>query len=92
MAHKQQSLDLNFNVPAEPPESLGIQEEVASVWGLPIGKFVELNLRTGSIRTLRGKLELNTAPDFPWNAKEVLNLKINKVSFRSRDIEHWRLV
>jgi hypothetical protein len=80
-------LDAAFNpAPAAPPE---LRDEIARAWGLPLGERVEISLRDGSVDTLAGVLELAAAPDFPWNPRQPLRLRVAGFVFSSRDIGRW---
>lgn len=72
--------------PAAPPE---LRAEIAAVWGLPLGERVEVDLRDGSVDALTGTLELAASPDFPWNPREPLQLRIAGIVFSSRDLARW---
>lgn len=72
--------------PAAPPE---IRDEIARTWSLPLGESVEVCLRDGQIDAIRGRLEIASAPDFPWDPHQPLQLRIAGYTFSSRDIEHW---
>lgn len=82
---------LPFDTPASdvaggPPE---LRDEVAAMWGLPLGERVEVTLRGAQVDALRGVLELATAPSYPWNPREPLQLRIAGFPFSSRAIERW---
>ncbi len=82
-------LDAPFQpAPAAPPD---LRAEIACVWGLPLGERVELSLRGESLDTLTGVLELAAAPDFPWNPRQTLRLRVNGYAFDSRAITRWSL-
>lgn len=92
MSEHQTDLPLGtgFNLePAAPPE---LRDEIAQVWGLPIGQRVAGSLRNGQVERVAGVLELAAAPDFPWNPRQALRLRIAGCDFSSRDIEHWKLL
>ena len=83
------SLEIAYSpAPATPPE---LRDEIAQLWALPLGQRVEVCLRghgaTPSAAT--GKLELRSAPDYPWNPKQPLHLGVAGLEFSSRDIERW---
>lgn len=75
--------------PGAPPE---LREEIASAWGLPLGRQVAVSFRDGKFAGVAGVLELAAAPDYPWNPRQPLRLRVAGCDFSSRDIEHWRLV
>ncbi len=83
-------LDTTFSLaPEAPPE---LRDEIARVWGLPLGKRVAVSLRNNQLEAVTGVLELAAAPDFPWNSRQALRLRIVGCDFSSRDIERWTLV
>lgn len=83
----QLPLDANSDLaPAAPPE---LRDEIARTWGLPIGERVEVRLRNDAIDALVGVLELAAAPEFPWNPRDPLSLRIAGFGFSSRDIAQW---
>jgi hypothetical protein len=75
--------------PSAPPE---LRDEIARAWSLPLGERVEVSFRDGQLDTLAGVLELAAAPDFPWNPREPLTLRIAGFVFSTRDIERWTRV
>lgn len=78
--------------PVEAPPHL--RDEIARVWGLPLGERVEITFRPAfPITSLSGRLELRSAPAcYPWNAREPLALRVAGQDFTSRDIERWSLL
>ncbi len=72
--------------PSAPPE---LRDEIARAWGLPLGERVEITLRNDSLDTITGLLELISVPDFPWNPRQPLQLRVNGFEFDSRAIERW---
>lgn len=89
MPEHQASLpfDLSYQpAPGAPPE---MRDEIAHVWGLPIGAHAEITLRDESLDTVSGLLELVSTPDFPWNPRQPLQLRVNGFVFDSRAIERW---
>lgn len=82
--------DTLFSVESSPPPDL--REEIARTWGLPLGERVEVTLRDGQIDTLTGVLELVAAPDFPWDPRQPLTLRIAGFTFSNREIERWTRV
>lgn len=80
-------LDAPLNpAPAAPPE---LRDEIARAWGLPLGERVEISFRGGQLDAITGRLELVSAPDFPWNPRQPLALRIAGFTFSSRDIARW---
>jgi len=83
-------LDGAFDLePAAPPE---MREEIARAWNLPIGQRVEVFFRDNQLDTIAGVLELAAAPDFPWDIRQTLRLRIGECDFTTREIEHWKLL
>jgi len=72
--------------PAVPSD---IRDEIAQIWGLPLGRCVVLSVRGQERIELRGRLELVVAPRYPWDRREPLRLKIAGVIFSSPEIGHW---
>jgi len=66
-------------------------QAVSDRWGLPIGRNVRLNLRDPALPLLKGKLELERAPDLPLNPREALSLRVRGVNFSSVEIASWSL-
>jgi len=83
-------LDAGFNpAPALVPE---LRDEVAAIWGYPLGQRVEICFRGGERSAVAGKLELLRAPDFPWNRRQPLQLAIAGLVFSSREIDRWTIL
>lgn len=83
-------LDSAFNLaPAAPPE---LRDEIARAWDLPLGQRVVVSFRNGQLDAVAGVLELAAAPDYPWNPRQPLRLRVAGCDFSSRDIERWRLI
>ena len=83
-------LEATFSVaPESPPE---LRDEIASIWGLPLGKRVSVSFRDSKLAGVAGVLELVTAPDYPWNSRQPLRLRVAGCDFSARDIEHWNLL
>lgn len=69
-----------------------LRDEIARAWRLPLGQRVEVFFHHHQLDAISGVLELVVAPDFPWDPREPLRLRIAGVAFSSRDIEHWKLL
>ena len=83
-------LESTFSVaPESPPE---LRDEIARVWGLPLGKRIAVTFRDGKLAGVAGVLELATAPDYPWNPRSPLRLRVTGCDFSSRDIGSWKLL
>ncbi len=89
MAEHQSNLPLNAPFSAESSSPPDLREEIARMWSLPIGERVEVVLRDGQVDSLTGVLELAAAPDFPWNPRQPLTLRLAGFMFSSREIERW---
>jgi hypothetical protein len=90
----EQQINLAFDTslapaPAAPPE---LRDEIAQAWGLPLGARVEISFRGGQLDAIAGVLELLSTPDYPWNPRQLLQLRIAGFTFTSRDIERWTRV
>lgn len=67
--------------------------DIAKVWGLPIGKNVRIHLKDSeSMAVVEGRLELPSAPDLPFDARQSLSLRIRGYIFSSRSIASWATV
>lgn len=92
MSENQLPLDLDLPYAPAPAVEAGLLAEIAERWGLPLGRRVEVAFRPGvALPTLDGVLELSRPPEFPWNPREPLALRVAGVEFSSRDIARWML-
>jgi hypothetical protein len=92
MSEHQLPLDLDLPYAPAPAAEAGLRAEIAEQWGMPLGERVEVVFRAGAtFPMLRGVLELHRAPEFPWNPREPLALRISGIEFSSRDIQRWML-
>ena len=67
--------------------------DIAKAWGLPVGKNARIHLKDSeSIPVLEGRLELTSAPDLPFDARQPLSLRIRGYKFSSRAITSWATV
>jgi hypothetical protein len=67
--------------------------DITRVWGLPIGRKVRIHLKDGeNLPLLDGILELASAPDLPFDARQPLNLRVRGYEFSSRAIAGWATV
>lgn len=83
-------LDAAYSMaPAAPPE---LRDEIAGIWGLPLGERVEVTFRNGQLDAITGVLEIAESPAFPWNPRKPLALRIAGFTFSSRDIARWTRV
>jgi hypothetical protein len=83
-------LDAGFNAP--PPVVPELRDEIAAVWGVPLGQRVEICFRGGERSAVIGKLELLRAPDYPWDRQQPLKLAIAGLVFSSREIDRWTIL
>ncbi len=89
MPEHQSSLRLDTGYEPAPAVVPEIKDEIAAVWGLPLGQRVEIGLRGADCSALNGVLELAKAPDYPWDPRQPLKLCVRGFLFSSREIEHW---
>jgi len=85
----QISLDLDPGFNTAPAVVSELRDEIAAVWGLPLGQRVEVCFRGGERSAVTGILELLRAPDYPWDPHQALHLGIAGFVFSSREIERW---
>lgn len=88
MAEHQTNLRLEVGYEPAPAVESALREEIAAAWGLPLGQRVEVSLRNERC-ALRGVLELQRAPDYPWDRRQALQLAVAGFVFSSREMEHW---
>ena len=70
-----------------------LRDEIARVWGLPLGERVEVAFRPAfPVPAVAGRLELHSDPAYPWDPRQPLGLRIAGCDFTSRDIERWKLL
>jgi len=91
MAEHQISLKLDADYHPAPAVETGLRAEIAVAWGLPLGQRVEVSLRNQPC-ALRGILELERAPDYPWDGRQVLQLAVAGFAFSSREMERWTVL
>jgi len=72
-----------------PAVASDIRDEIARVWGLPLGQRVLLSIRGQERIDLRGRLDLVVSPGYPWDRREPLRLKVAGVIISSPEISHW---
>ena len=89
MGQHQISLELDVSYNAAPAAPADIRDEIAQVWALPLGQRVEVCFRGSERAAATGTLELISTPDFPWNPRQSLELRIAGLGFSSRDIDRW---
>jgi hypothetical protein len=89
MSEFQTHLPFDVSYQPEPAATSGLRDEIAQVWGLPLGERVEVAFRGNPIDPMGGVLELAAAPGYPWNPREPLQLRVNGFVFSTREIERW---
>jgi hypothetical protein len=92
MEEHQTSLNFDANYSTAPTVLPEMRDEIARVWGLPLGQRVEVCLVGGQRAAVTGTLELCSTPDFPWNSRQALRLRVRGLEFSSREIERWTLL
>ncbi len=69
-----------------------LRDEIAKVWGLPLGERVEITFHASfALPSILGLLELRTDPNYPWDSHQPISLRIAGIDFTNRDIERWTL-
>lgn len=89
MPEHQASLPLDDSFQPAPAAPRELRDEIARAWSLPLGERVEITLRNESLDTITGVLELAASPDYPWNPRQPLQLRVNGFEFTTRAIERW---
>jgi hypothetical protein len=89
VGEQQISLGLDTGFTAEPPVVPELREEIAAVWGYPIGKRVEVCFKGAERSAITGVLELIRSPDYPWDRHQPLQLAVAGFVFSSREIDRW---
>jgi hypothetical protein len=69
-----------------------LTDELAQVWGLPLGRKVRVELRHHQVNGLTGMLQAAGLPDLPFNARAPLRLRIGHMDFNSRQIVTWSVL
>ena len=88
---KEQQISFNLDVGHETAPTVlpDLRDEIAAIWGLPLGHRVEVCLRGTARSAVTGLLVLRRAPDHPWDPREALHLAVAGFPFTSREIERW---
>jgi hypothetical protein len=89
MAEHQLSLSLDSAYSTAPEILPDLRDEIAGVWGLPLGERVEVCFRGADRSSITGILELVVAPDYPWDSHKPIRLKISGFVFSSLEIDRW---
>ena len=66
-----------------------LTDEVARVWGLPVGRRARVTLRGHAVDELTGLLQIAGLPDLPFDARQPLRLRIGRENFTSRQVTGW---
>lgn len=69
-----------------------IADEVAAVWGLPVGRRVRVELRGHAVPGLLGLMQVAGLPDLPFDARRPLRLRIGHEEFTSQQIGSWSVL
>jgi len=69
-----------------------LTDELAAVWGLPLGRKVRVELRHHTVTGLSGMLRVAGLPDLPFDRLAPLRLRIGDVEFSSRQVAAWSVV
>jgi len=77
---------------AMPDPRAGFFLEVSQIWNLPLGQRARFELRGHDLPEISGRLELARAPDLPLNAREVLQLSVGRIAFKSTQVQGWSLL
>jgi len=82
------SLDGDYEpAPAVP---LGVRDEIAAAWGLPLGERVTVCVGDANASGVTGLLEVLDPPNYPWDPRQPLRLRIAGFVFGSREIASWK--
>ena len=93
MPGDQLALAFNSSPALQPGPVPHLRDEIAKVWGLPLGEQVEIAfLSSIPLPAIHGLLELRADPTYPWDAHRPLALRVAGCDFTSRDIERWSLL
>lgn len=75
-----------------PDARSGLYEEIGTLWQIPVGQVVHVDLEGHQLSDLQGRLELARAPSLPLDVRESLQLRIGTIDFNSRQVVGWSLV
>lgn len=89
MPEQQISLGLDTTHTTAPAVVPELRAEIAQAWGLPLGERTEVCFRGSQRAAITGILDLITMPDFPWDRRQALQLRIAGFVFSNREIESW---
>lgn len=74
---------------ALPHPQAALFTEIAATWDVPLGQHVRVTLSGHTFDELTGRLEIATSPDFPFNHRRALLLRIGEFTFTHRQITGW---
>lgn len=92
MNERQSEFGFDFGFSPPPAAAPELRDEIADVWGLPLGRRVEVCFRGAERSAIVGTLELLASPGYPWDPREPLRLHISGCVFSSREIGSWTLL
>ncbi len=90
MDEQQLNLGLDGGDSPAPMVPLGMRDEIAAVWGLPLGERVTVCVGDASSSGVTGVLEVHDPPNYPWDPRQPLRLRIAGFVFGSREIKSWK--
>jgi hypothetical protein len=74
-----------------PDPRSNLYADVATLWQIPVGQRVRVDLTDHHFTELSGRLELARAPDLPLDRRETLALRIGPIEFSNRQLTAWSL-
>ncbi|TVR45960.1 MAG: hypothetical protein EA425_17650 [Puniceicoccaceae bacterium] len=69
-----------------------VSGEIARIWKLPIGEQVEVTLAKHALPGTCGRLEVAKAPEYPFDPRKQLRLRIGHAEFSSSQIVKWQIL
>lgn len=69
-----------------------LDDEIAAAWHVPVGQRVHVTLRQHDVPGASGLLVIAHAPDWPFDPRRPLALRIVHVLFTHLQIESWTLL
>lgn len=69
-----------------------LTDEMAAVWGLPVGRRARMTLRGHTLDELSGRVKIARLPGLPLDPREELQLCIGLETFTSRQVSGWCLL
>lgn len=92
MAEHQTDLPLDVAYSTEPSLIPELRDEIARAWRLPLGQRVEVCFLGSQRAAVTGILELVSTPEFPWDPRQPLRLRIAGLVFGTGEIDRWTVV